>query len=60
MIVISTKKRKVYEIDFHFSFFHVYERFASMYVLAPHECLVLMEVRRGCQVPWDYQNGSNR
>lgn len=47
MIVISTKKRKLCEIDFHCSFFYVYERFASMSVFAPHECLVLVEVRRG-------------
>lgn len=33
--------------------FYVYEHFACLYVYVPHGFLVLAEVRRGCQIPWN-------
>lgn len=35
--------------------FYVYECFASMFVFAPHLCLMPVEVRRGCQISWNLE-----
>lgn len=43
---------------FFFLIFKVWEYFAYMCIYILHVCLVLMEVRRGCQTTWSWSSGN--
>lgn len=41
-------------LDLFILLFYVHEYFVCVYVCVPHGCLMLVEIRRGHQIAWDW------